>query len=327
MPDRAMGRLLRSSLVVLSWPWLSACTPPSDPGWSGYVEGEWVRVASPVAGRLERLDVAAGQDVARGAPLFTLDAQPQQAALAEARARVAQAQAQAGDTLQGRRADEQKVVREQLAQARAAAALARRDVERQQQLTRQGFVSSSRLDEARTVQAQADARVQELEAALRVARLPAREGEQLAAASVTDAARNAAQQLAWQLEQKRQASPVEAQVTETYYRQGEYVPAGQPVLALLPPAGRKARFFVPEAQIAAITPGQTVSLGCDACGEAITARVTRIASQAEFTPPVIYSNAQRARLVFMVEAVPLHEADAARLRPGQPIDVRPVASR
>lgn len=102
-------------------------------------------------------------------------------------------------------------------------------------------------------------------------------------------------------------------------------PAGQPVLALLPPGNIKLRFFVPEAELSGIRLGQSLAARCDGCGAPLQVRVSHIAAQAEYTPPVIYSNAQRARLVFMVEARP-EPADAARLHPGQPVDVdRPAA--
>jgi HlyD family secretion protein len=110
-----------------------------------------------------------------------------------------------------------------------------------------------------------------------------------------------------------------------FFRQGEYVQAGQPVVALLPPANIKLRFFVPESELAALKLGQAIRVRCDGCGAPVVATLSHIASQAEYTPPVIYSNSQRARLVFMVEAKP-EPADAARLHPGQPVDIeRPAA--
>jgi HlyD family secretion protein len=98
------------------------------------------------------------------------------------------------------------------------------------------------------------------------------------------------------------------------------VGAGQPVLTLLPPENVKARFYVPEPRLGAVTVGQGVELRCDGCPAPIRATVTWISPQAEYTPPVIYSKDSRARLVFLVEARP-SPADAARLKPGQPLDV------
>ena len=111
---------------------------------------------------------------------------------------------------------------------------------------------------------------------------------------------------------------------ERFFRPGELVPAGQPVVSLLPPENIKARFFVPEAQIATLTVGQVVQLLCDGCGTPLAARISRIATQPEYTPPVIYSRGSREKLVFRVEAVPSPE-QATMLRPGLPVDVRLAA--
>jgi HlyD family secretion protein len=101
---------------------------------------------------------------------------------------------------------------------------------------------------------------------------------------------------------------------------GEWVPAGAPVVSVLPAANVKARFFVPETELGRVRVGQGVKLACDGCGAPIDAKVSFIATQAEFTPPVIYSKDSRAKLVFLVEARP-SPADAVKLHPGQPVDV------
>lgn len=322
MIDRLRPRhrvLLLSLLAAL----LPGCRGELPPAWSGYAEGDYVHVAAPLGGTLAALRVQAGQDVKRGELLFTLEDEAERAASEEADARLAQARAQAANAGKGRREDEIAVTSAQLAQARAQAELARSELARQQQLLAQGFVSPARIDDARAAVAQSQARVDELTAALRVARLPARADERTAAQAQVEAARQALRQSEWRAQQKRQTAPVDARVEDVFFRPGEYVPPGQPVLALLPPGNIKARFFVPEAEVSTMALGQTVSLRCDGCGAPIAARVSSIATQAEYTPPVIYSNAQRAKLVFLVEARPLPR-EALRLHPGQPLDVRPM---
>lgn len=299
----------------------SACSEKPAAAWSGYAEGDYLYIAAPLAGRLESVAVQAGDSVAKDALLFTLDAEAERAARDEAAARLLSARAQAANTDKGRRSDEIAVTQAQLAQAQAAASLAHSDLARQQQLVTQGFISKARLDDASTALSQAQARVAELNAALRVARLPARSDERIATQATASAAEQAVRQSQWRATQKQQTSPADALVSDVFFRPGEFVAAGQPVLALLPPENVKARFFVPETELARVAPGQSVLLGCDGCQTPITARITRIASQAEYTPPVIYSNAQRAKLVFLVEARPAAR-DARRLRPGQPLDVR-----
>lgn len=318
-----MSRLhVRTLVMALAMGGLVACDKPAAPGWSGYLEGDYVRVASPLPGTLASLAVQAGEPVAQGAPLFTLEADAEQLARAEAQARLAAAQAQARDADSGRREDEIAVTRAQLSQARAQATLARSELARARQLADQNFISRSRLDDAAATLAQASERVSELEAALRVAQLPARSEARSAARATASAAEEAVKQQAWRVAQKAQQAPVAAQVADTYFRPGEWVPAGQAVVSLLPAGAVKARFFVAESEVATLAAGQSVWLRCDGCGAPIAARITRIATQAEYTPPVIYSNAQRAKLVFMVEARPTAAADAARLRPGLPVDVQ-----
>jgi HlyD family secretion protein len=270
---------------------------------------------------LTTLAVQRGDEVKRGAPLFALDDQAERAASEEAAARASSAGAQAADLAKGKREQEIAVVQAQITQARAQSVQASAELARQEALVAQGFVSASRLDDVRAAARQARARVAELEASLRVAQLPARSDERNAAEASTDAARHALEQARWREQQKQQTAPADARVADTFFRAGEWVGAGQPVVSLLPPGATKARFFVPESELGAIAIGQPVSVACDGCSAPVAARISFIATQAEYTPPVIYSNSQRARLVFMVEARP-DPKDAARLRPGQPIDVR-----
>lgn len=314
----------RGCAAVALFALLSACGQPAATGWSGYAEGDFVYVAAPIAGRLDRLAVRAGDAVQQGAPLFALDAVAEQAAVAEAQARARASDAQAKNTATGRRPDELAVVRSQLVQARAQAALAKSAWQRQKELVDKGFVSAAQLDTATATLRQAEGRVAELESSLRVAQLPARSDEREAAEASAASAREAVRQGEWKVAQKQQTAPADAQVSEVFFRQGEYVGAGQPVLSLLPPGAVRALFYVPEAELAGLALGQVVQLSCDGCGDPVAARISRIATAPEFTPPVIYSNAQRARLVYRIEARPEAGA-AARLHPGQPLDVRPVA--
>ncbi len=120
------------------------------------------------------------------------------------------------------------------------------------------------------------------------------------------------------LTRRRQLSPVTGSVEEVYYRPGETVQPGKPVVALLPPANLKIRFFAPERQLAAIQIGESVGVSCDSCAAGLTAKVTFIARNAEYTPPVIYSLEERAKLVYLIEARP---DDPSKFRVGQPVTV------
>ena len=135
------------------------------------------------------------------------------------------------------------------------------------------------------------------------------------------ALRQAKANLDWsktRLARRRGISPADGTIQEVYYRVGETVPPGRAVMALLPPGNLKIRFFVPQAQLPMIKYGQNVNVSCDGCDKDLTAVVTFIADSAEYTPPVIYSLEERAKLVFLVEARPVHPE---KFRVGQPVTV------
>ncbi|MDD5056975.1 MAG: HlyD family efflux transporter periplasmic adaptor subunit [Sideroxydans sp.] len=175
----------------------------------------------------------------------------------------------------------------QLRAAESALKFANAQLKRQQELAKQNFASASRTDELLSAQSQAAAQVRVL-----------RE----------------------QLGNKTVQIPESGEVSETYYRPGEWVPPGQPVMSLLPDDKRRIRFFVPETQLANTAIGQSIEARCDGCAAPIAATINFIAAQAEYTPPVIYSQGSREKLVFRVEAIPSPQ-DAARLRPGLPLEV------
>jgi HlyD family secretion protein len=299
---------------------LGACTQVPSDSFSGVVEVEAVQVAAPLAGRLVELPVRRGMQVAAGAPLFVLEHAAESDAVREARAGVERAAATLRDLGKGQRRDELAAL-EAAADAQAAAlARSESDLKRQRELAAQGFVSGADLT-ALTAQRNADAaRLEQSRAQLRSARQGGREDVQAAAGAELDAARAALAQAEWRLAQKSVTAPAAASVEDTLYRVGEWVAAGSPVVSLIEPGAVKLRFFVPETRIAQVAPGQRVRATCDGCAAPIEATVRFVAREAEFTPPVIYSRGSRERLVFLVEAWPA-PADAAKLRPGLPVDV------
>jgi len=315
-------RIATLAIVVL----LSACGDADPGGYSGYVEGEYVRVASPFAGELTLLQVKRGDTVASGAPLFALEQDNEKAAREEAQARVRQAEAKLADLNKGKRPQELESARAQLAQAEANLRLSTAELKRSQELLASGFISAAKLDEVRSAEQRDQARVNQLKADLAVARLAARPDEIAAASAEAKGARDALAQAEWRLQQKSQTATQTGLVADTLYQQGEWVPAGSPVVSMLPAQNVKVRFFVPESRLGALRVGQAVRIRCDGCAQPVEATLTFIAPEAEYTPPVIYSRENRAKLVFMVEARPRAE-QAMSLHPGQPVVAELVATR
>jgi HlyD family secretion protein len=316
-----MSKLFRCLFRVLLVAGLAGCGDKPADHFPGYAEADYVRLASPIAGTLARLYVERGDQLQPGAPAFVLEQDNERAAREQARHQLERARAVLADLGKGERPDELDAARAQLAQAGATLALSQASLARVQKLRQAGFVSPSVLDEARAAVARDDARVGELRAQLRVARLAARPDRMAAARQDVSAAEAALAQADWTLAQKSLKAPLAASVADVLYREGEMVPAGMPVVSLLAPDYVRARFFVPERQLAQLKLGQRVTLSCDGCGAALPATVSFIAREAEYTAPLIYSKENRATLVFLAEARPAPDA-ARRLHPGQPLEVR-----
>ncbi len=289
----------------------------------GYVEGEWVYVAAPVAGTLAELNVRRGDTVAAGAALFRLSPEPEELVWREASERLRQAAARLADLRKGVRPSERAELEARLEQARAAARFSLAEQERVEKLAGQGAATLSDRDQIRTLRDHDRAQITALEAQLVTSGLGGREDAVRAAEAEVEAATAAVAQADWRRAQKRQAAPAAGGVHDTLFRVGEWVPAGAPVVALLPPANVKVRVFVPEPLAATLKPGQAVRVTADGLAPR-PATVAFVSDRAEFTPPVLYSRDNRAKLVFLVEARFADGAAAAAApmwKPGLPVEV------
>lgn len=323
MPGRTehLSHWLLALLAVCFFITVSGCEKKGAAQYQGYAEGEFVLVAAPAAGRLEKRWVQRGQDVLINAPLFALEQRNEKSAQREAEARLHTAEARLANITVGRRPSEIDAVLAAVARSEAARRLSQDQLARQEKLFASGYVSREQLDEIRAGHAANTALVAEAKAQLLTAQQSlGREKEIEAARTEVEAAQAALAQSSWRLEQRAVNSPATALVHDTFYSEGEWVQAGNPVVSLLPPGNIKLRFFVPETVLGSLKVGQQVSSTCNGCGKPISAKISFLSRQPEYTPPVIYSRDQRTKLVFLVEALP-DASDAVRLHPGQPMDI------
>lgn len=242
----------RAIIALVAGLALAACGGAHEQTFQGWVEADLIFVSPYEMGRVETLSVREGDVVAAGAPLFTVDAEIQQA---------------------------------DVEMQKATLTNARTEFERAKALRETGTGTQKALDDA--------------EAALRTAEA------RLASAQA-------------RLTRRQVFSPAAGTIQQIYYRPGETVPAGRPVLALLPPGNIKLRFFVGEAVLPKIALNDTVRVSCDGCRKDLTARVSFISRSSEFTPPVIFSQEERNKLVYLIEA---RTENTENLRVGQPISV------
>jgi len=271
---------MRKFLLILFV--LCACCPQNETVVNGYIEGEYVYVAPTISGILDEISVTKGQNVKTGDNLFAVDKDIWLTRLNTAE-------------------NELNAAKEQQTQAKATLINAEKEYNRSAKLVKNNTVSQANYDAKLAVFESSKAKVAELEAKI-------------------SAAEENLKQVQKQYEQNIAVTKVDGFVNDVYFRIGEFVNAGNPIVSILPPENVKIRFFVSQKTLPQIKYNQKVFVNCDGCQKELVAKVSYIATSAEFTPPVIYSNESRDKLVFMIEAT--FENKAENLAVGLPVSIR-----
>lgn len=304
------------------WWWRTKAQDP--PGWQGYVDADYVKIGPTQPGLLVRLSVARGDLVKAGAPLFAQDDTNDRAARDDAAAKLTEARARLGNLETASRKTEIAQAQADLVDLQAARDRADMDLARSEVLIKSSATSKQQLDLQRTSARSAAAKVEAARAKLEQMRSPTGRVHEIAAQrAVLEGARAGLAQAEWRLAQRHVAAPTAGRIADTYAQPGETLTAGGPVVSLLPPQNIFVRFYVPETALARLHPGDAVAIGCDGCPADLTAAISFVSPQSEYTPPIIYSATSRGKLVYLIEARPPPQR-AAALKPGQPVDVRPA---
>lgn len=298
---------------------LFAACGPAEPLAVGYVEGEYVLLAPLDVAQITSVEVRKGDRLSPGATVAVLEKEDANSAVAEAEAAWRQAVAELENLREGKRAEEIDVIEATLNSARAELKEANRSFERQKELSGQGFASKANYDAAETRVTLAKAKISELEANLAVARLPARPAQIEAAESNVKRAEASLKNARWRLEKRVITAPADGEVSDVILRRGELAGPSAPVVSFLPDNATKLKLYVPEASLSAVGIGTRIAVRCDGCSDGLSATISYVSREPEFTPPVIYSINNRQKLVYLVEARP--DDDASALKPGQIVDV------
>jgi HlyD family secretion protein len=272
---------MKAMPVLLLLVMLAGCAPPKNDAWLGYGEGDTAFISAPQPGWVTAMKVERGALVHQGDLLFVLDSVHEQAGAQEAVANLAQAHAS-------------------LTQEIANLSYAQITLDRQNRLARDNAGTPTQRDLALSNYRQSQARIAQLRSQI----------------AQMEASLNSA---SYGLGQRNIVAQTEGRVQDIYFREGEYVPAATPVVAVLPARNVFVRFFVPEPDLPRLKLGGSVRITCDGC-KPIVARVSFIAAREEYTQPVIFSLGNREKLVFKAEARLPQGLD---LHPGQPVEVRP----
>ncbi len=276
---------------------LAGCSGGPDDRLTGYVEAETLYMAPQETGVVSEILVEAGDAVAAGDVLFRMEAEKTAYQVKQASAAAKSAE---------KRVDETGPLAKAVMEAEADLERASLDFARTEELHKEGYVAKAKLDNERAALKAAEARLERA----RAERDAAREDYQSAEAQA-----GFAQQ---RLDDLAVTAPKAGTVERIFRREGEVAAAGDPVAALLPPENVKLRFYAPEELLSSFRPGQEIGFACDGCASGRRARVTYVASEPQFTPPVIYSLDEREKLVFLIEARPVNPEG---LRPGLPVDI------
>jgi HlyD family secretion protein len=298
---------------------LPSCAPAS-PAAVGYVEGEFVQIAPIDTARITSLAVRRGDRVKAGDAIARVETTDAEIAVRNADGQLAQAEAELANILYGRRPEEIAAIEAQLNSAKVQRDDAKRSLDRKLDLHTRGYAPQADLDQAQTIYDVAAARVNELTANLAVANLPSRNDEIEAAKSRVSQARANLDQMKWRLSQRSLTAPAEGAIADIIRRPGEVAGPSAPVVSMLPDGAVKLKVYVPETIVSSLSVGDTLNVRCDGCPASLTAKISYVARQPEFTPPVIYSLETRQKLVYLIEARPSLE-NGRHLQPGQIVDV------
>jgi HlyD family secretion protein len=287
----------------------------------GYVEGDLLYIGPVEGERLRDLAVDAGSSVRAGDALFTMETPVLDAQRKEADDRIAQMEAQLQNLREALNRPQQVAVLEAaVRRAEAELKLSQLNFDRQKTLYAERDIAKSTLDNAQMALSRDEANLAEARRQVDAALLIGRSQEINAAEAAMKQARAQLAQLDIRIGRQKVFAPAAGVVQDVFFRPGEMVNAAQPVLSLLPPENRKARFYVPQSKLALMRLGQRVGVSCDGCADGLYARVFFIAGQEEFTPPVIFSDQERDKLVFKIEA--RMEGAARELPLGLPLRIR-----
>ncbi|MBL4601571.1 MAG: HlyD family efflux transporter periplasmic adaptor subunit [Emcibacteraceae bacterium] len=305
-------------LLCLAFMLASCGETENDGTLQGYVEGRQLNLAPRSVGIITALNVREGDVVEKGAVLFSVDSERAQAQLDQAIAANAAAEAQLLNLQKGGRPEEIRAAEETLREAQASYKLAEQTYSRTKNLVERGVLSTARLDQDRANLDATSARVTEAQSRLEIIQLPARPDVIEAAGRDVEARKSSIVRAETELRERSIIAPAAGRIEMVYRRVGEISGPSAPVLALLPPEQKRIRFFVPEPMLSQVAHGGRVIIGCDNCDAGMGGEIVFISGKAEFTPPVIFSEKDRAKLVYLVEARP---DQPEKFLNGQPVDV------
>lgn len=309
------------NLLMLTLLVLCGCNRNGHYQYQGYVEGENIYIASPYAGILVKKLINRGESVRKDQILFQLDENPEALVVKQREAQLLQAQKNLNDLEKPRRPEEIQAIKDQINQVEAQRNLAQLRVQRFGQLRDKGAIDKDTYDAAVSHLQEVEHQKEQYQANLALAQQGSRTSQIQAQQAAVENASASLRQSQWQLAQKTLTAAADGIIFDTYYLEGEYVPAQQPIASLLSASTLRIEFFVPVLVMNQLKIGQAVTFQCDGCNTSHQAVIRYISPQAEYIPPLVYSDNNVDKLVYRIKAS-VNPSEFSSLKPGQPVMVQ-----
>ncbi|MFU6989237.1 HlyD family secretion protein [Pseudomonas paraeruginosa] len=274
---------------------------------NGRIEATEVDVAAKLPGRVAEIEVDEGDFVTAGDIVARMDTQVLEAQLAQAQAQVRQAENAkvTATSLVAQRESEKGTAQAVVAQRQAELTAAQKRFTRTEALVRHNALPQQQLDDDR-------ATLQSAQAALSAARsqvisaqaaIEAGRSQVIEAQSAIEAARASVARLQADIDDSLLKAPRNGRVQYRVAQPGEVLPAGGKLLNMVDLADVYMTFFLPSMQAGRVELGQEVRLVIDAVPDyVIPAKVSYVASVAQFTPKTVETASEREKLMFRVKA-------------------------
>lgn len=314
--NRPLAIAIAIAFAVLSLIYFIFHTP--RPLFQGYVEGENLYLAAPYEGKLVKKAVSRGDHVDKDQVLFQIDPKPESMAVEQLAEGQKEAEYLTIDLEKPRRALEIQALEDQVYIVDASLALANIRLKRYNELYQKQAVDLDHVDEARSYVKQLEATKAQAVANLDLGMMGARVDQIKAQHARLSQAHLALSLGMWKLSQKTVSAPTDGLIFDTYYQEGEFVPAGHPIASLLPRENIRIEFFVPARTLPKLQLNQTVEFTCEGCASVNKAVINYISPEAEYIPPLVYSRENSDKVVFRIKA---KIVDPLQFKPGQPVEI------
>ena len=248
----------------------------------GYVECTNLRLASKIAGRIDKIFVEEGDSVSRGDTLYVISTPELDAKLGQVEAILSAAKAVEERAKAGTRKPIIRSARDMWQKAKAGVRLARQSYDRVQRLYEEGVATAQKRDEAYAALAAARATERAAKSQYLLAVEGASREDKEAAAAQVRQAQSVVEEVERYLADRVVCSPVDGVVATVVSNEGEIVGSGYPVVTVAECNTAKAIFNIPETLLPLIVQGRHFEAEVPALGKRVGFEVSSISVEADF---------------------------------------------